>query len=155
MDSSTRSRGGRTVAGCVHVTGGFPPFQLRFTDGLGHYSLRRIQSESGSVIPLRKLRIVCSLWTSLAELPQFCFCFFTLSRPTRVCRDKCMLVATKLCLLRHIFVTTNVLSRQKYFVATKMILVVASANDMWTISVNRLHKHTHTTVDLSVDDTDH
>ena len=63
------------------------------------------------------------------------------------CRGKIMFVATYIC--------QEVLSRQKYFVATKMILVVASANGIWTISVNRLHKHTHTTVDLSVDDTDH
>ena len=52
------------------------------------------------------------------------------SRQARVCCDKSKFVATKLCLFRQIFVATKVLSRQKTcFVATKMILEAAPAND--------------------------
>ena len=47
------------------------------------------------------------------------------------CRDKSMLVATNTCLSRQIFVLINVLSRQKYFVATNISLFIY----MWVFLV--------------------
>ena len=54
-----------------------------------------------------------------------------LSGQAHVCRDKSVLVATKIfCRDKHNFVATSIfLSRRKTFVATKMILEAASAND--------------------------
>ena len=92
----------------------------------------------------------------LSQKAQFCrnnFFFVTTSillwRQTRVCRDKNMLVATKLLYCTKRFVTTSILlTRQKTcFVATKMILVAARASDtpVWIqfsvirLSASRLH----------------
>ena len=74
-------------------------------------------------------------------------------------RQKTCFVSTKLCLSRQIFVVTNVLSRQKYFVptniifsrqnfchgkhtfvATKMILMAAPASDNPQYLLDRFHK---------------
>ena len=76
--------------------------------------------------------------TRVCRYTSFILTSILLLRKTRVCRDKSMLVATRLCLSRQIFVVTNVLSPQAFFsrqnvccvfVATKMILVAAPAND--------------------------
>ena len=53
-----------------------------------------------------------------------------LSRQNCVCRDKYLLQQTRVCRDRHFFVSTkDVFCRDKTFVAAKIILVAAPAND--------------------------